>query len=270
MDHLFGDPKPPLKYLINVNVLTTGFDAPNVDCVVLLRPTASPGLFYQMTGRGFRLHPSKQDCLVLDYGDNILRHGPVDAIQIVERKSTGGEAPAKECPKCQTVVHAVYTNCPECGFAFPPPENSKHGSQASNEGILTGEITDTEFEVLDVAYHVHKKREAPEDAPRTMRVDYRLGLDDWQSEWVCIEHAGFARQKAMAWWRLRSPDPFPESAQRAVEIAQGGGLACTRKITVRTIAGEKYDRIIAYVLGDLPEPIELDQTPIYDESEVPF
>jgi DNA repair protein RadD len=268
--NLFGDPKPPLKYLINVNVLTTGFDAPNVDCVVLLRPTASPGLYYQMTGRGFRLHPGKQDCLVLDYGDNILRHGPVDAIQIVERKSTGGEAPAKECPKCQTVVHAAYTNCPECGFAFPPPEDSKHGSQASSEGILTGEITDTEFEVLDVAYHVHKKREAPEDAPRTMRVNYRLGLDDWQSEWVCIEHAGFARQKAMAWWRLRSPDPFPESAQRAVEIAQGGGLASTRKIAVRTIAGEKYDRIIAYDLGDLPEPIELDQTPIYDESEVPF
>ncbi len=268
--NLFGDPKPPLKYLINVNVLTTGFDAPNVDCVVLLRPTASPGLYYQMTGRGFRLHPGKQDCLVLDYGDNILRHGPVDAIQIVERKSTGGEAPAKECPECQTVVHAAYTNCPECGFAFPPPENSKHGSQASREGILTGEITDTEFEVLDVAYHVHKKRDAPEDSPRTMRVDYRLGLDDWQSEWVCIEHAGFARQKAMAWWRLRSPDPFPESAQRAVEIAQGSGLASTRKITVRTVAGEKYDRIIAYDLGDLPELIELDQTPIYDESEVPF
>lgn len=65
------------KYLINVAVLTTGFDAPNIDCVVLLRPTMSPGLYYQMIGRGFRLHSSKENCLVLDFGENIMRHGPV-------------------------------------------------------------------------------------------------------------------------------------------------------------------------------------------------
>ena len=44
-----------IKYLVNVNVLTTGFDAPNIDCVAMLRPTLSPGLYYQMVGRGFRL-----------------------------------------------------------------------------------------------------------------------------------------------------------------------------------------------------------------------
>ncbi|NLE59575.1 MAG: DNA helicase, partial [Planctomycetes bacterium] len=94
--NLFGDTAPPLKYLVNINVLTTGFDAPNVDCVVLLRPTASPGLYYQCVGRGFRLHPDKADCLVLDYGGNILRHGPVDAIRIVDREvGGGGDAPAK-------------------------------------------------------------------------------------------------------------------------------------------------------------------------------
>ena len=49
-----------LKYLCNVNVLTTGFDAPHIDCVALVRPTMSPGLYYQMVGRGFRLHPSKK------------------------------------------------------------------------------------------------------------------------------------------------------------------------------------------------------------------
>ena len=77
-----------LKYLVNVNVLTTGFDAPNIDCVALLRPTNSPGLYYQMVGRGFRLHPSKTDCLVLDFGGNILRHGPVDALQIKDAPAT--------------------------------------------------------------------------------------------------------------------------------------------------------------------------------------
>jgi len=63
-----------LKYLVNVNILTTGFDAPGIDCVALLRPTLSPGLYYQQVGRGFRLHPAKQNCLVLDFGGNVLRH----------------------------------------------------------------------------------------------------------------------------------------------------------------------------------------------------
>lgn len=268
--YLLGDPKPPLKFLINVNVLTTGFDAPNVDCVVLLRPIASPGLYYQMVGRGFRLHPDKTDCLVLDYGDNILRHGPVDAIQIVERNNGSGSAPAKECPKCQAVVHAAYSLCPDCGFTFPPPERHKHNSHASSEGILSGEVEINEYDVQDVVYSVHTKRDAPEDAPRTLRVDYRIGLDHWQSEWVCLEHTGYARQKASAWWRERSPDPVPDSAQRAVEIAEAGGIAYPIKITVRTCSGEKYDRIVACELGEMPEPMNLEESPLYDDSEVPF
>jgi DNA repair protein RadD len=89
-----------LKYLVNVGVLTTGFDAPNIDCVVLLRPTMSAGLYYQMTGRAFRIHPNKKDALVLDFGGNIMRHGPVDSIKIKEPGRGAGEAPAKKCPEC--------------------------------------------------------------------------------------------------------------------------------------------------------------------------
>ena len=168
---LFGDSKEPLKFLVNVNVLTTGFNAPNVDCVVLLRPTASAGLYYQMVGRGFRLHPDKADCLVLDYGDNILRHGPVDAIEIREKQPGNQAAPVKECPECQEVIHASYAACPECGFAFPVPERQPHNGEASKQGILTGEAEETEFEVLDVFYNVHIKRGcrracAPIDASR--------------------------------------------------------------------------------------------------------
>ncbi len=112
--------RSPLKYLCNVNVLTTGFDAPNVDCVALLRPTMSPGLYYQMVGRGFRLHPGKKDCLVLDFGGNVLRHGPVDQIRVRERDGDGGEAPVKECPACHSLVAAGYASCPDCGHELPP------------------------------------------------------------------------------------------------------------------------------------------------------
>jgi len=56
-----------LKFLVNVSVLTTGFDAPHVDVIALLRPTESQSLFQQIVGRGLRLYPDKKDCLVLDY-----------------------------------------------------------------------------------------------------------------------------------------------------------------------------------------------------------
>ena len=269
-----------LKYLANVNVLTTGFDAPNIDCVVLLRPTNSPGLFYQMTGRGFRLHPGKADCLVLDYGGNILRHGPVDDLQIKTPGQSGGEAPAKECPECQALIHAAYAACPECGHEFPPPEKEKHAAQASNAGILSGQATDTEHDVTDVYYSVHHKRGAPEDHPRTMRVDYRVRFGEWQGEWVCPEHTGYARAKFEAWWRARSNEPVPDTAAQAVGLAEGGALAETRAITVRSIAGEKYDRIIDYQLGPIPprldgaderdgDDIQMPDWPP-DDSEIPF
>jgi len=269
--NLFGDTHSQLKYLVNVNVLTTGFDAPNVDCVVLLRPTNSPGLYYQMVGRGFRLHPDKTDCLVLDFGGNIVRHGPVDAIQIQERDGkTPGQAPGKECPQCRAVIHAAYSICPDCGYTFPPPEQEKHDAHASDEGILTGQVIDTQYDVSDVFYSVHTKRGADESVPKTMRITYQIGLNDFQCEWVCPEHGGWARQRFEQWWVRRSNDPLPSSAQQAVDIAEAGGLAMTHKITVRKVTGEPFDRIVACELGEKPEPVPLDVAMGYQDDDIPF
>jgi len=179
-----------LKYLVNVNVLTTGFAAPNIDCVALLRPTLSPGLFYQMVGRGFRLHPGKTDCLVLDFGGNVLRHGPVDQIRADGKPPGNGEAPVKECPSCHELVAAGYASCPVCGHVFPPREMRQHERRASDAGILSDQVTRVDYDVEDVFYAVHTKRNAPPDAPRTMRVDYRVGFNQYISEWVCVEHTG--------------------------------------------------------------------------------
>lgn len=65
-----------IKYLVNVAVLTTGFDAPHVDVVALLRATESVGLLQQIIGRGLRLSDNKKDCLILDYAGNVERHCP--------------------------------------------------------------------------------------------------------------------------------------------------------------------------------------------------
>ena len=259
-----------LKYLCNINVLTTGFDAPHIDCVALVRPTMSPGLYYQMVGRGFRLHPGKQNCLVLDFGGNVMRHGPVDNLTIKSSTNSDGEAPMKECPECMAIVAAGYAHCPECGYEFPPPKRKKHDAKATEAGILSGQVTDTEYEVRDASYSVHTKRGAAADAPKTLRVSYCVSLNHWQSEYICVEHKDYARQKAESWWRRRSPGPVPDTAERAVEIAEAGGLAHTEQITVRTIAGEKYDRIVAHRLGQLPEAIPAGEFVGYEPDEIPF
>jgi DNA repair protein RadD len=249
---LFGNLKPPLKYLANVNVLTTGFDATNIDCVVLLRPTASAGLLIQAVGRGTRLHPGKKDCLILDFGGNILRHGPIDAIQIKEQSTGSGEAPAKECPDCNSLIHAAYRNCPNCGYEFPEPERNNIDTKADTSSILSGEIEDNTYQVKDIFYYVHTKRGADEDAPKTMRIEYEIGICNSASEWVCPEHTGWARGKFEDWWKERSYSAAPRTALEAVELAQNGALAEAKEITVRSVSGEKFDKIIDHTLGEIP------------------
>ena len=266
-----------LKYLVNVNVLTTGFDAPNIDCVVLLRPTNSPGLYYQMVGRSFRLHPSKENALVLDYGGNILRHGPVDALEVESPGRGNGEAPAKECPQCQAVIHAAYAVCPECGHEFPPRERERHDRQASTAGILTGEVTEIEYDVQHIRFAVHVKRGASDDHPRSLRVDYDVGFYDYRSEWICFEHTGYARAKAEAWWQARSRGPVPDTASQALAICDAGGIAYAQVITIRSVAGEKYDRIVNHELGPIPPLVRAGEArdddiemPDLPDDEIPF
>jgi DNA repair protein RadD len=253
---LLGGVKPPLKYLVNVNVLTTGFDAPNTDCVVLLRPTASPGLLVQMVGRGFRLSPEteKQNTLVLDYGENILRHGPIDCITVKEQGKGKGEAPAKKCPECLALIHAGYGKCPECGYEFPPPETSNLSHKASSAGILSGQSVFTDYAVNKVFYSVHSKKNADETVPRTMRIDYEIGSHQYKSEWVCPEHSGYARSKFIKWWgeRCALGCDVPKTAKEAVEAAESGLLAVPKSIRVKAVTGEKFERICGWELGERP------------------
>jgi len=266
-----------LRLLVNVGVLTTGFDAPGIDCVALLRPTMSPGLYYQMVGRGFRLAPGKTDCLVLDFGGNVLRHGPVDDIRIAREERGEGDAPAKECPQCHELIAAGYANCPQCGFEFPPQQKKKHEGTATDAGILSGQVTRFEEDVNDIFYTVHHKRDDPTGtAPPTMRVAYRCGMNRWYSEWICLQHEGPARRRAERWWKSRSREAVPQTVEEAVELAKTGALAFTLSIVVEQRAGEKFPRIVGRKLGEIPEPFEDDDTveaspemPVPDDG-IPF
>jgi len=90
-----------LLYMVNVAVLTTGFDAPHVDLIAILRPTESVSLYQQIVGRGLRLSPGKSDCLILDYAGN-----PHDLY-----------TPEVGAPKGKSDNVPVQVFCPGCGFA---------------------------------------------------------------------------------------------------------------------------------------------------------
>ena len=88
-----------LKYMVNVSVLTVGFDAPHVDLIAILRKTESVGLLQQIIGRGLRTSPGKTDCLVLDYTTNLEDHCPDGDLfaPVVKAGKGGGEGGGLTC-----------------------------------------------------------------------------------------------------------------------------------------------------------------------------
>lgn len=226
-----------LKYLVNVEVLTTGFDAPAVDCVAILRPTMSPGLFYQMCGRGFRLAANKADCLILDFGDNLLRHGPVDRLIISEDSGRGSASSGwKECQNCQEVVARSCEVCPGCGNKFETKERGINHSGKANEASA---LSEPEM-VHVVSYRKHVKAGAPEGHPPTLRVTYACGLTE-VSEFICLEHKGFARQKAERWWHSRSNEPVPATIDTALSVISKSGIKEPKRLMLETDG--KYLRV---------------------------
>lgn len=214
-----------IRALASMGVLTTGFNAPGVDLIAMLRPTKSAGLYVQMAGRGTRLAPGKADCLVLDFAGNVARHGPIDAVKPKRPGSGEGDAPVKVCPDCQSILATAVRVCPDCGHAFPPPKLQVE-REASTLAILTTGRPQW-LSVEGVSYRAHEK---PGSRP-TMQVEYRCGLVRHR-EWVCFEHTGYARQKAVAWWRQRAPGmPVPSTVTEA--LAWSREIAAPTEIAVR-------------------------------------
>lgn len=197
-----------IKALVNVGVLTTGFDVPHIDLIAMMRPTKSAGLYIQMVGRGMRRAEGKTDCLVLDYGGNIMRHGPIDKVR-VKKPGVGeadGDAPMKKCPSCLLIIFAGLNKCPGCGFEFEMSRGTKHlAPRPDHASTLVSGTKDLfeRWEVGKVFYARHIKANAPDDHPKTLKVTYDCGFQRVISEWVCFEHHGFARRKAESWWAHR-------------------------------------------------------------------
>lgn len=203
-----------IKCLTNCDVLTTGFDAPATDMLILLRPTQSPVLYVQMIGRGMRISEGKEDCLVLDFAGNVERHGPVDMIKPKpSKKKKVQPPPVKECPKCYEMQFAGNRFC-RCGFEFDMGGIDLDASSANGE-IVSGFVEPNLVDVSTMSFARHQKM----GKPPSLKVTYRCGMSFFH-EWICLEHTGFARNKAIAWWKKHCSLPAPKTVDDALRLQE--------------------------------------------------
>ena len=225
-----------IRCLVSMGVLTTGFNAKHVDLIALARPTKSTGLWIQIVGRGTRLHPDKSDCLILDFGGNIARHGPIDNPIIRDKKASAEvqDMPMKKCPECETENHISSRQCVACGFEFPDVVH-KISTQASQLEILSGVVRTQWVDVSSVIYRRHDGRI---DKPPTVCVTYVVGLNSYK-EWLCPEHTGFPRNKFVSWWSRRLPGAEPPASVDSL-LAVHMDIPKPSRIAIRP-AGKYHD-----------------------------
>ncbi len=230
-----------VRALVSVGVLTTGFDAPNADALICLRPTMSPGLYVQIIGRVSRTCPGKTDGLVLDFTENLYMHGPVDLIEVggdgnvrtspyrvcpecgelIEPRAKAckcGYSFERECAKCHGLFDRDLAVCPDCGaWVKKPQRRIEHETTATDDAILSGGESAVQTETVD---WMTVERHTKEGRPDSVRVTYYFDemMHRKQSEWLCFEHGGYATRKAkQRWVHLGGGVPTPATVREALE-----------------------------------------------------
>lgn len=130
------------QVVVNVAVLTEGYDYTPTSCVVLLRPSSHKSTLTQMIGRGLRTvdpaeHPGvvKTDCIVLDFGTATLMHGSLEQEVNLDGHQHQGEAPTKDCPSCEATVPLGCRECPLCGFEWTIDQAEQ--AEAMDDFVMT-------------------------------------------------------------------------------------------------------------------------------------
>ena len=248
-----------IRCLVNVGVLTIGFDAPMVDCVAMFRPTKSPGLYYQILGRGFRLHPDKDNCLILDFAGNIGRHGPVDEIKppLPSEKRSKGDVDeervgGKVCPSCKEILKLGTKTCYVCDYEFPQKEVD-HETKADRYAQPLSSVEVATYPITGFDVCTWKKTGVEEQYahryPDTVKVDYHFTTGR-VSEWMCPGHgqqSTKARKSAEKWYSKLMPGRrCPDTAAECVEQIRA------------ELAKEPYESII-----NVPMTVKVDESQKY-------
>lgn len=242
-----------IKALVNCDVLTVGFDAPNVDLIAILRPTKSCGLFIQICGRGTRLFSNKANCLILDYGGNLERFGPIDEISLVEDKFGKVQAERKyykACERCRACISLKAKQCGYCGYSYTSEQIERainHSTIASDLMVISDNFVQENFNGKTMLTVIDWKMELFEkpDKPTAIKVDYYVTERDMVTEYICIEHKGQAYDRAAAWWRKHSDTGIPANCNEF--LANQDRLKLPKEIAIDmygsypVIVGCKYE-----------------------------
>lgn len=181
-----------IDLLTNCNLLTTGFDYPDIDLILMMRPTMSPILYVQMVGRGLRLKSHTDHCLVLDYAGVVSTHGPITNVIPPQKKGKAGnsETPVKVCDVCSELVHLSARKCPACGNEFPPPKPKEY---ILRQDDIMG-IEGTDMAVRSWFWSIHKSRI---NGKSLLSVAYTgFGKNEEVSEMFPLTYEGVAGQIA--------------------------------------------------------------------------
>lgn len=208
-EQIIGDFKAgKIKALTNANVLTTGFDYPEIDLIAMLRPTMSASLYVQMAGRGMRVKSHADHCLVLDFAGVVASHGPITAVIPPKKAGTGtGESPVKVCDNCHELCHISAVACPACGHPFPESKPKK--LSLHDDDIMGLEGKELAVKMWDWRRHLSRT-----SGKEMLSVTYYGDLSDTPiTEYLPILHEGYAGQKAM---------------QQLTQIAQKAGASLSK------------------------------------------
>ena len=178
--------------ITQVGCLNVGFDHPDIDLLVMARPTMSPGLYLQQAGRGLRPKSHTDHCLVLDFAGVVATHGPITAVQPPKKAGDcNGEAPVKVCDNCGELCAIAVSICPACGHPFPEPERKK--LELRDDDIMGLEGKDLEVSSWNWRRHVSRA-----SGKEMLSCTYYGSLSDKPiTEYLPVLHDGYAGQKAM-------------------------------------------------------------------------
>lgn len=212
------------QVVVNIGVLTTGCDWPEVDCIQLCRPTRSESLLVQIVGRGLRPSPGKDFCLVLDHTMNTERLGLVtdichtlldDGRPKVNGKAKPAEALPKECPSCHHMKPPKTRTCPSCGHEAKVQSkvetvNGKLEEVKGKKAKVT--MADKQLWWSGFLRHAQVTFKSHKWCLAQYRQKFNVwprGLYDIAADEVSPEIAGWIKSRAIAWANRRTAEGRP-------------------------------------------------------------
>jgi len=247
------------RAMVNNGILTTGFNFPAIDLIIVLRPTASVSLWVQILGRGTRMVfvpgfnlstvegrreasslSSKQNCLVLDFAGNTPRLGPINDPVLPKKrgKGGGGSAPVKLCPFCTIYNHASARFCVGCGEEFV--SIVKIRSEAGTTELIRKAKEPLKHEVFRVDRVTYARYKKKDSGTESLKISYYCGIRMF-SEWVQIENPG---SRSKRWLDVRVDQMNkPSTLDEAMESLKHFRVPINIKVE---IVPNGYDNVLSY------------------------